>query len=255
MSKINQILIKWIPGDIHSLKWMKKQGVTQNLAYLYYKKGSLDKIGPGIYKRQGEKASWMGAIRLLQEELDKPLHISGRSALELKGISHYPPMGKISKIYLASYKKAKLPKWLFKNNFACEFSYRSSKLFTKKLQLSEFNSPLGYKLKISSRELAILELIDLLDLKNSFKTAENYLNGLTGLRANHLQKLLEDCTSIKVKRVFLYLSEKIGHSYFHKLNTSKINLGKGKRQIVETNSQLNKKYQITVPKDYGENPF
>ncbi|WP_127716724.1 type IV toxin-antitoxin system AbiEi family antitoxin domain-containing protein [Halobacteriovorax sp. HLS] len=255
MSKINQMLIEWVKGDLHSLKWMKKRGVPQNLAYLYYKKGSLDKIGPGIYKRKGESASWMGAVRLLQEELGKALHVSGRTALELKGASHYTPMGKTAKIYLASYEKAKLPKWLLENDFGCEFSYRSSKLFTRELELSEFTSPLGYNLKISSRELAVLELIDLLDLKDSFETAENYLNGLSGLRADKLQILLENCTSIKVKRVFLYLSEKIGHNYFHKLDTSKIELGKGKRQIVKTNSQLDKKYKITVPRDYGENPF
>ncbi len=57
------------PADIHSLKWMNERGVPQNLAYQYYIKGSLDKIGPGIYKRKGEQASWMGAVRLLQEEL------------------------------------------------------------------------------------------------------------------------------------------------------------------------------------------
>jgi hypothetical protein len=255
VSKINQLLTEWIRGDLHSLKWMKERGVPQNLAYLYYEKGSLDKIGPGIYKRRGEKASWMGAVRLLQEELGKSLHVSGRTALELKGSSHYTPMGKTSKVYLTSYEKSKLPKWLLENDFDCEFSYRSSGLFTEELELSEYNSPVGFNLKVSSRELAVFELIDLLDLKDSFETAENYLNGLAGLRADKLQKILENCTSIKVKRVFLYLSEKIGHSYFQKLNVSKIDLGKGKRQIVKTNSQLDKKYQITVPRNYGENPF
>lgn len=255
MSKINQILIEWTPGDLHSLKWMKERGVPQNLAYQYYEKGSLDKIGPGIYKRSGEQANWMGAIRLLQEELGKSLHISGRTALELTGASHYTPMGKNPVVYLASYNKSKLPKWFLENSFDCEFSYRSSKLFTKELELSEYHSPIGYKLKISSRELAILEFIDLLDFKDSFETAENYLNGLTGLRAKKIQNLLEDCTSVKVKRVFLYLSERIGHSYFKKLDISKIDLGRGKRQIIKINSKFDKKYQITVPKSYGENPF
>ncbi len=63
-----------------------------------------------------------------------------------------------------------------------------------------------------------------------------------------MQKLLEDCTSVKVKRVFLYLSEKLNQSYFARLNLSKIDLGKGKRQIVKNNAQFDKKYQITVPK-------
>ena len=255
MSKINKLLTEWIKGDLHSLKWMRDRGVNQNLAYQYFKNGSLDKVGPGIYKRREEKVSWMGAVRLLQDELGKKLHISGRTALELTGVSHYVPMGKNSKVFLTTYEKAKLPKWFLENDFDCDFSYQSLKLFSNELGISEFQSPFGFRLNISSRELAILELIDLLDLSNSLETAENYLSGLTGLRADLLQKLLEDCTSIKVKRVFLYLSEKIAHSYFSKLDISKIDLGKGKRQIVKVDTQFDKKYQITVSKDYGESPF
>jgi hypothetical protein len=81
------------------------------------------------------------------------------------------------------------------------------------------------------------------------------MSGLFGLRANVLQSLLESCNSIKVKRVFLFLAEKLNYDYFKKLDISKIDLGKGKRQIIQEDGQFNQKYQITVPKEYGENPF
>ena len=58
-----------------------------------------------------------------------------------------------------------------------------------------------------------------------------------------------------MKRVFLYLAEKLNYDYFKRLDLSKIDLGKGKRQVILQNSQYDKKYQITVPKEYGENPF
>jgi len=71
---------------------------------------------------------------------------------------------------------------------------------------------------------------------------------LTGLRPDLLQKLLEECKSIKVNRLFLYMAEKAGHSWLDDLDLSKIDLGKGKRSIVK-NGVLNSKYQITIPRD------
>ena len=254
MSKINQILTEWKPGDLHSLSWLKDKGIAQNLAYQYHKNGSLKKLGPGIYARSNEQLNWMGGVRLLQEELGKKIHVSGRAAFELRGRGHFIPMSPRPTIYLTTYEKEKIPKWFFGLNFDCQFAFTSSSLFKEEIMLSEYESYSGFKLKISSDELAILEFIESLDLRYSFETIENYMNSLTTLRAKVLQELLEDCSSIKVKRVFLYLSEKLNHQYFKKLEIEKINLGSGKRLIIE-NGQFDKKYQITVPRNYGDNPF
>ncbi|MEI8027683.1 MAG: type IV toxin-antitoxin system AbiEi family antitoxin domain-containing protein [Pseudomonadota bacterium] len=51
-----------------------------------------------------------------------------------------------------------------------------------------------------------------------------------------------------MKGLFLHLAEKINHPWFKKLNLEKIDLGSGKRVIFE-NGVLDKKYNITVPKD------
>lgn len=73
------------------------------------------------------------------------------------------------------------------------------------------------------------------------------MNPLQTLRPEVVQSLLEKCTSVKVKRVFLYLSEKIELPYFKKLNLKKIDMGKGIRQIASGNVQLSKeKYKRTV---------
>lgn len=81
------------------------------------------------------------------------------------------------------------------------------------------------KLHVSSRELAILELIDELDLSNSLDTVENYAESLNTLRAKVVQELMEECQSVKVKRV-----------------------------VVEGGS-YNKKYKITVDREMVGNPF
>ena len=74
------------------------------------------------------------------------------------------------------------------------------------------------------------------------------MDGLNNLRPKSVQGLLEACTSIKVKRLFLYMAEKAGHSWFNYLKLGAINLGKGKRQIVAAGVYI-PKYQITVPKE------
>lgn len=67
-----------------------------------------------------------------------------------------------------------------------------------------------------------------------------------------MQRLLEDCSSIKVKRLFLYLAEKAGHSWFDYMKLDNVDLGKGKRSLVK-NGVLVNKYEITVPQELERN--
>jgi hypothetical protein len=68
------------------------------------------------------------------------------------------------------------------------------------------------------------------------------------LRPDAVQRLLVLCRSIKVKRLFLYMAEKQGHSWASGLDLSRVNLGKGKRMVIP-NGKYDRKYQITVPRD------
>jgi hypothetical protein len=74
------------------------------------------------------------------------------------------------------------------------------------------------------------------------------MEGLNNLRPRSVQALLEECTSVKVKRLFLYLAEKAGHEWFDFINLDNIDLGSGKRAIVDGGVYVSK-YQITVPKE------
>ena len=104
-------------------------------------------------------------------------------------------------------------------------------------------------LKVSTPEVAIMEMLYLVPKYYTFDEASLIMESLTTLRSSMVQVLLEGCRSVKVKRLFLYLAEKHRHSWFNDLNLKNINLGSGKRVIVK-NGRLNKKYNITVPKDY-----
>ena len=74
------------------------------------------------------------------------------------------------------------------------------------------------------------------------------MESLNNLRPAIVQKLLEECTSIKVKRLFLYLADKAGHEWFNFIDLDKVDLGSGKRSIVSGGTYV-AKYQIMVPKE------
>jgi len=104
---------------------------------------------------------------------------------------------------------------------------------------------------ISSPELAAMEMLYLIPNEQSFDEALKITEGLTTLRPQLVQSLLEECNSVKVKRLFLFMAEKSQHTWFKELNLTKLNLGSGKRMIIQ-NGVLDKKYHITVPREYAE---
>lgn len=76
------------------------------------------------------------------------------------------------------------------------------------------------------------------------------MEGLTTLSPRRLQKLLEDCRSVKVKRLLFYFAERHHHAWLKKLERKSIDLGEGKRMLVK-GGKLDKTYQITVPGDFN----
>lgn len=252
MSKINKALVEWIPGSIHGHNWFEQIGLGSRLVYFYYEQGVLEKVGPGVYAKKNDQVTWQGLVYFLQEELNLPVHVSGKTALELQGGSHYMTMGKPS-ISLTSYEIKQLPAWVYKVSESFELKFRKSSLLSRE---EYFHSQVeqNLNLSMSQRELAILELIEELDLENGFETVENYMNSLMTMRSSVVQEVLRNCKSIKVKRVFLYMSEKLELPFFNELDLKKIDIGSGKRVVVK-NGKLDRKYNITVDREEEENPF
>jgi hypothetical protein len=102
-------------------------------------------------------------------------------------------------------------------------------------------------IKISGPERATLEFLQALKLSGTeYEHANLVFEGLGTLRAEVVQSLLEQCTSVKVKRLFLHLAEKHNHAWFKSLDLSKVSLGSGKRVLI-AGGRLDPKYLITVP--------
>nr|WP_263429354.1 type IV toxin-antitoxin system AbiEi family antitoxin domain-containing protein [Nannocystis pusilla] len=91
-------------------------------------------------------------------------------------------------------------------------------------------------------------MLDELPQHESFHQVDMIVEGLRTLSPRRLQKLLVDCRSIKVKRLFFWFAERHRHAWLEHIDRSCIDLGSGKRLLVK-GGKLDPKYLITVPKD------
>lgn len=163
-------------------------------------------------------------------------------------MSHFVPLGHRKEIFLISDKPEQIPPWFRNKRWEAELKYLRMSLFVSIPQEASIKSGHeGFKIVISSAERAIMEQMYLVKKNEDVEYAYQLMEGLVTLRPDVVQDLLEKCRSVKVKRLFLWSAETAGHSWFSRLDTTRIDLGKGKRQIYH-GGQFNQRYQITVPK-------
>ncbi len=105
-----------------------------------------------------------------------------------------------------------------------------------------------WPLVMSSAERAILELLNEVPQRETFHQADMLMEGLRTLSPKRLQKLLAECHSIKVKRLFLWFAERRNYPWLKQLDRAEIDLGTGKRML-QRGGKLDPKYNITVPEN------
>lgn len=246
-SKLNQLFNKYNQNAVLTATDLHAKGFNYDLIHKYKVSNWLTQIDRGAYIFTGKDVDWKGALYSLQNQLQLPVYVGGKTVLQMKGFSHYL-VNNLKQIYLFGCQGTKLPHWFnyFKSRF--EIVFTTTNLFPKNLinSFSTYNLQ-DLSIKISSPERAAFELAYHIPQKISFKEALLIFENLTTFRPQLVQELLETCSSIKVKRLFLFMAGKNQLPWLNKLNLKKLNLGKGKR-MVEKNGILDKKYNITVPR-------
>ncbi|GEP94974.1 type IV toxin-antitoxin system AbiEi family antitoxin domain-containing protein [Chitinophaga cymbidii] len=66
------------------------------------------------------------------------------------------------------------------------------------------------------------------------------MEGLNNLAPEQVQTSLENCQSVNVNHLFLFMAEKADHSCLKHLDLNKVDLGKGKRSIVKNGALIAK---------------
>lgn len=248
-NKLKSLLDVHVPETVLLASYMDKIGISHDLQKYYRRSGWLESLGTGAYKRPKESVHWQGGLFSLQTQVMLPIHAGGLTALTLHGFTHYIRLGDET-VYLFSSPKTKLPKWFNSFDWKTKVKHVKTSLLPSGLGLTDFKEN-SFTINIASPELAILEC--LYQAPNELDLVECYqmMEGLTNLRPKLLQELLERCTSIKVKRLFLYMADKAQHQWLTFIDQAKISLGEGDRSMVKAGVYVSK-YRISVPKELVE---
>lgn len=248
-TKIKQV-IDLVPWDsVFFSSWLSSKGIDRKEQTLYVRSGWLERIATGVYKLDGSTPTLYGAIASYDLQLKKHCHIGASSALDLRGYSHFVAIGK-AKAYLFTSPKERLQNWLLNTEWDMEVRYFTTSLFKSETGLERYEYR-GHQLLISGPERAFMEYLHLTPVEYSLIDAYYVMEMLTTLRPKIVQQLLEECSSVKVKRLFLYMSEKAGHQWFKALQSDRINIGSGKRALAEKGKYISK-YQLTIPIELAE---
>lgn len=266
--KLNQLERQLPEGLLVDAAWLEAHGYSRALRSQYVSSGWLDSPVRGVYWRSRGVLRWEQVVISLQVLLGYPVSVGGRTALDMRGYSHYLYQTQQA-VHL--YTDRKLPSWLSKLSDMPAFIVHNRSRFLPALpgysdQLSlvpagtgthprlpgaleiDVWGPWRWPLVRSAPERAILELIDELPGGGSFDMVDKFVEGLVTLRPRKMQTLLEEAQSVKVKRLFFFFADRHRHQWLDMIDRGKIDLGKGKRMIAR-GGKLDKTYQITVPED------
>ena len=244
--KLNQRLLDAPVGAVLTLAWLKSRGISPKLASYYATSGWLHRVGGGAFTVKQDVPDWLGAVFGLQQK-SPSLHPGGRTALELAGLAHFLPLGDQAPVYLFGRSGERLPEWFKHLPWAGRVEHVCTNFLPPELGLGEHQTG-GFAVRVSDPERAVIEfLLNLSTDDAGYEHASLVFEGLGTLRSSLVQSLLEKCTSVKVKRLFLHLAEKHNHPWFHQLTPARISMGSGKRVLVP-GGRLDPKYLITVPK-------
>ena len=243
--KLKSLLDAHIPGTVYVAAWLGERGISHDLQRRYRKYGWLETVGTGAFKRPGEQVTWQGGLYALQAQSGRAVHAGALTALALQGFAHYIRLG-AETVFLFSPPATKLPAWFLNHDWGQAMHHCKTSILPSGLALADYRSG-AFSVKISAPERAFLECLylapDSVDLVECYQV----MAGLTTLRPKLLQSLLEQCGSVKVKRLFLYMAEKAGHDWFKRLNAEKFDLGSGDRAITKGGIYVSR-YGLILPK-------
>jgi hypothetical protein len=270
-SKINQLVSQLPEGLLVDAAWLESKGYSRALRSHYVSAGWLNQPTRGVYRRGHGPLGWEFVVVSLQTLLGLPLVVGGRTALQVQGFSHYLAQ-EVREVHL--YGSVPLPTWVGKLPLKVTFRHHNSeRLFanepvTRGLTSAAFDleSARGWSadsihgvrditwgswnwpLTLSTPERSYLELLDELPSRETFHQADVVMEGLANLSPRRLAKLLADCRSVKVKRLFFFFADRHQHAWRRQLDPKDFDLGSGKR-VLAKGGRLDARYQITVPED------
>lgn len=249
-TKIKHILELAGQDGLLFASWMNKQGLDSKQQFEYVQSGWLERVARGVYKIVGSHPTLYSAVSCYNSQLEKKCVVGARSALELSGYSHYVPMGQ-PMAFLFTDTSHKLPEWLIQSQWDMTVSYQTTSFLGDDLFGVETQIVDGRPLLVSSPERAMLEWLNMPGIGSLLLDVYYVMEMLSTLRPDLIQQLLERCSSIKAKRLFMYMAEKTHYAWVDDIDKERIDFGSGRRMIVAKGKYI-KQYNMTIPTDLAE---
>jgi hypothetical protein len=249
--KLNQLYRSVPEGVVIPSTWLTAQGYSPQLVKKYVQSGWLKPLGSRIYARPGQPVHWEGVVLGLQKLAEIALHLGGVSALSQQGFAHYLSLGGESHIQL--WGQGVAPSWLGRLDLAARFSVHRRRLFSSDPESGwvELSTKVrDWTLRASSPERAMLEVLSEVDeTESSFTFAAELFESLTTARPAPVSSLMDACTHLEAKRLFVFLGSYYQHSWLKKIDVDALDLGKGKRMVTR-GGRYDKRFRITVPEGF-----
>lgn len=250
-------LIDAVPaGYLVDAAWLVSQGIAYESFRDYVKRGWLERITRGVFRRPtpnsppSNSIDWKTCILSMQHIMGHDLHVGGSTALGEEGHAHYLRLGESAHVWVYG---ENIPNWLVKLPTNAPIRIRPRSLFTDpKLGVTMGNKtglPWDWGLTLSTPERAILEAIDELPDQESFHTLDMVFESLTTLRPRLLSDLLQACRKIKVKRLFFVFADRHDHPWRKRIDPKAFDLGSGDRALAQ-GGKIHPRYRIMVPQDF-----
>ncbi len=246
-------------GYLVDAAWLVSQGIAYESFRDYVKRGWLDRITRGVFRRPlpstaatptSNSIDWKTCILSTQHIMGHDLHVGGTTALGEQGHAHYLRLGESAPVWVYG---ENIPNWLVKLPMDAQVRTRHRSLFTEpNLGLIEGKTtgqPWDWGLTMSTPERAILEAMDELPDHESFHTLDMVFESLTTLRPKLLSDLLQACCKIKVKRLFFVFADRHDHPWRKRIDREAFDLGSGDRALVR-GGKIHPRYRIMVPEDF-----
>jgi Transcriptional regulator, AbiEi antitoxin, Type IV TA system/Transcriptional regulator, AbiEi antitoxin N-terminal domain len=252
-SRLNSLTRLLPEGVAAPSSWLQSQGFSRQLVRKYVQSGWLNPLARGVFARPTQPLDADAVLMGLQRLANAPFHIGGVSALNRLGHAHYLPLGGEADVHL--WGQGSVPAWVTAISLRERLVFHRTRLFDERARTVGIDQiptrVRDWKLTLSGLERAIMEVLSLVDEHEAtFTHAAQLFEGLTVLRPSVVNELLVACASLKVKRLFLFLSAHYRYPWAEKLDRSAVDLGKGKRLIVR-GGRYDPEFRITVPERFG----
>lgn len=259
--KLKKVIDAVPAGYLVDASWLISQGIAYETFRDYVKRGWLERVSRGVFRRPVPEAAklnaidWKTTLLSVQHIMRYDVHVGGTTALAQQGYDHYLRLGSNAPVWV--YGDA-MPTWLSKLSLNAPILTRNTSLFddpqlglTGDDMEAANNLPWDWPLKMSAPERAIMEAMDELPDHESFHNLDMIFESLTTLRPKTLVALLHSCKKIKVKRLFFVYADRHNHPWRKRLDPKEFNLGNGDRALV-AGGKIHPRYRIMVPEEFAK---